>query len=87
MYRILHFDWLAVRARRAYLVSLGFPDLLPQEGISIFGHIICSWKIFSHVLFKVKAIQNACDNHGILRFRLSTKEHLARSYSSMCTAF
>ena len=40
MYRILHFDWLAVLARRAYLASLGFPDLLPQEGISIFGHII-----------------------------------------------
>ena len=66
MYRILHFDWLAERARRArraYLASLGFPDLLPQEGISIFGHIICSWKIFSHVLFKVKVIQNARDNH------------------------
>ena len=57
MYQILRFDWLAVRARRAYLASLDFPYLLPQEGISIFGHIICSWKIFSHVLF------NARDNH------------------------
>lgn len=63
MYQILRFDWLAVQARRAYLASLDFPDLLPQEGISIFGHIICSWKIFSHVLFKVKVIQNARDNH------------------------
>lgn len=63
MYRILRFDWLVVRPRRAYLASLGFPDLLPQEGISIFGDIICSWKIFSHVLFKVKVIQNARDNH------------------------
>ena len=40
MYRILCFDWLVVRARQAYLASLGFPDLLTQEGISIFGHII-----------------------------------------------
>lgn len=63
MYQILRFDWLAVRARQAYLASLEFPDLLPQEGISIFGHTICSWKIFSHVPFKVKVIQNARDNH------------------------
>ena len=58
MYQILRFDWLAVRARRAYLASLDFPDLLPQEGISIFGHIICSWKIFSHVLFKEKVAES-----------------------------
>lgn len=29
----------SVRARQAYLASLGFPDFLPQEGISVFGVI------------------------------------------------
>ena len=38
--RILCFDWLPERARRAYLSRSGFPALVPQEKRSLFGHIV-----------------------------------------------